>query len=94
MSANLQIAGTYVVDGSKLVSTDKKHYLLIQERKHQTPKKPPRFIVAKCPQCTFPDTNKPDQYISSVFNNNRIEYNGVWYQITFDNGKAVITRST
>ena len=93
MHAPLVIEGTYTVDGSKLVSTDKQYYFLLQERKLIVGNKPKKFIIAKCQKCSFSDTGKPDQYVSSVFDNGRIEYQGVWYRISFADGTAVITRS-
>ena len=93
MTANLQLSGEYTVQGRRLLSTDKPFYLVLTERKQTTPGKPPQFIVAKCPDCTFQPTGKNEQYVSSVYGSGRIEYNGKNYCLVIENDKAVITES-
>lgn len=93
MGTKLNLDGHYTVQGRKLFSTDKSFYLILQERKHQSGNKPLQFIVAKCPSCTFSDTGKPDQYISSVFESGRIEYNGINYTLSIYGDQAVISQS-
>jgi hypothetical protein len=92
MNAKLKLDGLYTVQGRKLFSTDKPFYLILQERKNQG-NKPLQFIVAKCPSCTFTDTGKPDQYISSVFGSGRIEYQGINYTLSIHGDQAVISQS-
>ena len=92
MGTNLNLDGQYTVQGRKLFSTEKSFYLILQERKNQG-NKPLQFLVAKCPSCSFSDTGKPDQYISSVFESGRIEYNGINYTLSIHGDKAVISQS-
>lgn len=93
MGTKLKLDGQYTVQGRKLVSTDKPFYLILQERKNQSGSKPLQFIVAKCPSCNFSDTGKPDQYISSVFESGRIEYNGINYTFSIHGDMATISQS-
>ena len=93
MNAKLPLTGEYSVQGKKLFSTEKSFYLILDERVNKSKHKPPQFIVAKCPDCQFTETGKPDQYISSVYLNGRIEYGGNNYTLTIDGEKAVISQS-
>lgn len=92
MNANLTLVGQYSVKGRKLIANDRQLILILQERKKES-SKPLQFIVARCPSCTFQDTGKPDQYISSVYNGGRIEYNGINYSLSIHGDTATISQS-
>ena len=93
MNAKLNLDGQYTVQGRKLFSTEKPFYLILQERKKKSGNKPLQFLVAKCSSCNFTDTGKPDQYISSVFESGKIEYQGIRYTLTIQGEQAVIGQS-
>lgn len=97
MTANLELSGTYQVQGRKLVNQDKPFLLILDQRNRLTKTKTPTFLVAKSTTGNpFPETGKQDQYISSVYPTvdrftDQIEYQGTRYQILWTGAGDTVT---
>lgn len=88
MNANLDLSGTYYVNGRKLVNPEKPFFLVLSQRKSATGNKPPTYVVAKTATGHPFETGEKDQYISSVYPVpgqpfSRIEYQGVQFSFEY-----------